>query len=63
MSVGLPQDWLRYNKLGPGDEVEIVYDGEIRIRPRRNGDESENEAAMTETAARSNVVKHVDDPT
>ena len=34
LSVGLPPDWLRYNKLGPGDEVEIVYDGEIRIRPK-----------------------------
>jgi len=35
VSVGLPQDWLRYNKLAPGDEVEIEYDGEVRIRPKR----------------------------
>jgi len=41
VSVGLPQDWLRYNKLGPGDEVEIVYDGDIRIRPKRQEGDSD----------------------
>ena len=35
LSVGLPPDWLRYHKLGPGDEVEIVYDGEVRVRPKK----------------------------
>lgn len=34
LSVGLPEDWLRYHKLRPGDEVEIEYDGEVRIRPK-----------------------------
>ena len=38
LSVGLPPDWLRYNKLEPGDEVEVEYDGEIRIRPKRQED-------------------------
>lgn len=36
-SVGivLPQDWLRGNGLGPGDQVEVWYDGEIHVRPKR----------------------------
>jgi len=35
VAVTLPQDWLRGNGLRPGDEVEIRYDGEVHIRPRR----------------------------
>ncbi len=36
-SVGivLPPDWLRGNGLAPGDQVEIWYDGEIHVRPKR----------------------------
>ena len=34
IAITLPPDWLRGNDLGPGDEIEIWYDGEIRIRKR-----------------------------
>ncbi len=33
--IVLPPDWLRGNALGPGDQVEIWYDGEVHIRPKR----------------------------
>lgn len=36
--VALPQDWLRGNGIGPGDRVEIRYNGEVRVRPFRNGE-------------------------
>jgi len=33
LAVILPADWVRGNSIGPGDEVEIAYDGVVRIRP------------------------------
>jgi len=39
--VTLPPDWLRGNNLGPGDQVEIRYDGEVHIRPVKEPREAE----------------------
>lgn len=36
--VALPADWLRGQGIAAGDEVEIWYDGEIRIRPRHRSE-------------------------
>ena len=41
VAITLPPDWLRGNDLGPGDEVEIRYDGEIHIRPKRREGETD----------------------
>ena len=38
-TVVLPKDWCRGENVQIGDEVELLYDGEIRIRPLRSGDE------------------------
>ncbi|MGQ9588542.1 MAG: AbrB/MazE/SpoVT family DNA-binding domain-containing protein [Thermoplasmata archaeon] len=38
--VALPQDWLRGNQIGPGDEVEIRYNGDVRVRPKRRAESS-----------------------
>ncbi len=32
--VALPKDWTRGMNIEKGDEVEIVYDGEVRVRAR-----------------------------
>jgi antitoxin component of MazEF toxin-antitoxin module len=37
--VSLPPDWLQGNDLGPSDQVEIWYNGEIRARPKRKARE------------------------
>jgi len=34
-TVVLPKDWCRGENVQVGDEVEILYDGEVRIRPLR----------------------------
>jgi AbrB family looped-hinge helix DNA binding protein len=34
-AVTLPSGWLRYLGLRPGDEVEVIANGEITIRPRQ----------------------------
>jgi hypothetical protein len=31
--VCLPLGWLRYHKLKQGDAVEVLTDGEVRIKP------------------------------
>ena len=42
VAITLPPDWLRGNRLEPGDEVEIRYNGEIHIRPKpREGEPDE----------------------
>lgn len=33
--VVLPPDWLRGQDIEPGDLVEIWYNGEVHVRPRR----------------------------
>jgi bifunctional DNA-binding transcriptional regulator/antitoxin component of YhaV-PrlF toxin-antitoxin module len=33
LAITLPLGWLRYFKLMAGDEVEIIANGELRIRP------------------------------
>lgn len=33
--VVIPSDWARGEAIGEGDEVELVYNGEIHVRPRR----------------------------
>jgi antitoxin component of MazEF toxin-antitoxin module len=32
LAVILPADWVRGNGVEPGDEVELAYDGIVRIR-------------------------------
>ncbi len=34
-TVVLPKDWCRGENVEIGDEVEVLYDGELRIRPVR----------------------------
>ncbi len=49
--VVLPRDWARGNEIGPGDEVEITYDGSnVNIRragspPKESGEVKEGAAA------------------
>lgn len=33
--VSLPPEWLRGNGVRSGDQVELRYNGEVRIRPKR----------------------------
>lgn len=37
LAVILPADWVRGNEIGPGDEVEVWYDGDVRVRPLKQG--------------------------
>lgn len=39
IGIVLPPDWLKGNDLGPGDQVEIWYNGEIHVRPKRKDKE------------------------
>ena len=41
--VVLPKDWTRGMDIEKGDEVEIVYDGEVRVRaiPKARGEPDE----------------------
>lgn len=36
-AVTLPSGWLRYLGLRPGDEVEIISNHILKIRPKRKG--------------------------
>jgi len=31
--IALPKPWLRYHNLKPGDQVQIITNGELKIRP------------------------------
>lgn len=33
--VVIPADWARGEAIGEGDEVELVYNGEIHLRPKK----------------------------
>jgi antitoxin component of MazEF toxin-antitoxin module len=35
LAVILPADWVRGNKVEPGDEVELAYDEIVRTKPVR----------------------------
>jgi antitoxin component of MazEF toxin-antitoxin module len=35
LAVILPADWVRGNKIEPGDELELAYDEIVRVRPVR----------------------------
>ena len=35
VGISLPPDWLLGNSLEPGDQVEIWYNGEVHVRPKR----------------------------
>lgn len=50
IGIVLPPDWLKGNKLGPGDKVEIWYNGEIHVRPKRKEKEVEDGARPVEHA-------------
>lgn len=34
-AITLPSGWMRYFKLQPGDEVEVISNGTLKIRPLR----------------------------
>jgi len=36
-AVTLPKWWVRYNKLKPGDKVEVIANREVTIRPKAKG--------------------------
>jgi hypothetical protein len=47
MVAVLPKDWVRWNEIEPGDRLDIVYDGEVRVRvvkPRADRTAAEAEA-------------------
>ena len=33
--VVLPKGWLRWHSLRPGDKVQVITNGELRVRPMR----------------------------
>ena len=33
MMITLPKGWLRFYRLQPGDKVEVITNGELRVRP------------------------------
>jgi phosphate uptake regulator len=35
LMVTLPKGWLRFHRIKAGDKVEVVSNGELRIRPKR----------------------------
>ncbi len=39
--VVLPVDWVRYNGIEKGTEVEVVYDGALTIKPPRSASSEE----------------------
>jgi len=41
--VAVPQDWLRYYGLKPGDKVEVIANGELTIRPLKGNDNGKAE--------------------
>lgn len=43
--VAIPQDWLRYYGLNPGDTVEVIADGDITIRPLKRQKNVKTETA------------------
>ena len=45
--ITLPQNWLKYFGLGPGDTVEITGNGDLTIRPlkRRDNVKADNNQA------------------
>jgi len=46
--ITLPAPWLRYYGLGKGDVVELVYDGEVRVKPPRGQLKAEIQEALAE---------------
>jgi len=38
LAVIIPKPWLQYYNLGYGDELEVISNGCIRIRPKRGGE-------------------------
>ena len=46
-AITLPKAWVRYNRLKPGDKVEVVADGELIIRIKSKG--GENIGALANT--------------
>lgn len=35
--ITLPKSWLRYYGLVPGDKLEVIANGELRVRPQSHG--------------------------
>jgi bifunctional DNA-binding transcriptional regulator/antitoxin component of YhaV-PrlF toxin-antitoxin module len=45
--VCLPKAWLRYYGIRPGDTVEVISNGVVTIRPKRQGSGQGNRNAET----------------
>jgi antitoxin component of MazEF toxin-antitoxin module len=35
LMVTLPKSWLRFHRLGPGDKLVLISNGELILRPKR----------------------------
>lgn len=44
--VAVPQDWLRYYGLKPGDRAQVIADGELTIRPLKRQEDAETETGQ-----------------
>ena len=41
--ITLPKDWIRYFGIKPGDKLQVISNGELRIfPPKREGNEGNN---------------------
>ena len=39
-AIVLPIQWVRYYGIKPGDKLEVIANGELRIRPLPKGEET-----------------------
>ena len=35
LMVTLPKAWLRFHRIGPGDKLVLISNGELTLRPKR----------------------------
>lgn len=43
-AITLPKAWVRYFGIRPGDKLEVVTNGELRVHPKRKRRASRNNA-------------------
>jgi len=51
--VAVPKGWIDYNKLRPGDKVEITANGELTIRPLKKSETIEINLPMVKPETES----------
>ncbi len=44
VAVTLPKAWINYHRLKPGDRIEVVIDGDLVIRVRKQDPKDERTA-------------------